>query len=172
MIDTAYFYDYFSVRLKGMRAFMFYDLQGSPMNLVEESDYELVRPFDISLDLSLLTVPTNDLAKVMLAGGLPSLKLYMTKEKLINLISLLDVLTETDKVPVVVLIQTNLILILQEPPPTSNDTMKKKRRAKRAEAKGMPPNVIQMKGTFKIEELVLCLRSGAEKRGYFLFSIL
>jgi hypothetical protein len=83
-----------------MRAFMFYDGTGHSVDLTEDSEYELVRPFDISLDLSLLTVPTNDLAKVMVAGGLPSLKLYMTKEKLIHLIALLDVLTESDKAPI------------------------------------------------------------------------
>lgn len=86
-----------------MKAFMFYDYLGDKSlsartftRLKNEKDYELLRPFDISLDLRFLTVPTNDLAKIVLEGGLPSLKLYLTKEKLLNLIDLLDVISGSE----------------------------------------------------------------------------
>jgi hypothetical protein len=43
--------------------------------------------------------------------------------------------------------------------------VKKKRKAKQTEPQGLPANVVQIKGTFQIGELVLCLRSGTEKKG-------
>jgi len=129
-----------------MRAFVLDDASIDELFSINDN-YELVEPLNISLDVRLRTVETIGLARVIIKGGLPRLKLDISKEKLLHLIDVVDTVTE--------------------PTPSSVATIESTPSAKIPEnqvhqAEPMQPQQqteIFSEMSFTIEELVLCVSS-------------
>lgn len=113
-VDTNYFYDTFLISLKDMHAFMsptsthWYELEKE-----EIQKRSLINEFDINCHLRILKVPTEDLPsvcstrrlrltkKIKLEGGLPLLKIYVTKEKIRDLMAVINTLTPPPPPPAI-----------------------------------------------------------------------
>eukprot|EP01126_Amoeba_proteus_P024051 TRINITY_DN2416_c0_g2_i3.p1 TRINITY_DN2416_c0_g2~~TRINITY_DN2416_c0_g2_i3.p1 ORF type:complete len:1216 (-),score=264.47 TRINITY_DN2416_c0_g2_i3:36-3185(-) len=158
-VSEDYFYNQYSIELKGIHVFTIhkhFSLLMDPVPLDEISSRALVAPFDIHFVVKLLTVPTNDLPQAKVSGSLPVLEFYVTKEKIVDLMTVIDAVSSTVVDEQVKVEQMNIV----DSSTTKQHHFKDSSRSKVLQG---TPTIVQAQVTFKISRLVLSLRSSSEK---------
>jgi vacuolar protein sorting-associated protein 13A/C len=92
-VSEDFFYDHYSVCISGVNAGIITmgPSSSSQPHLLGLGD--IVRKFDLNLDLKLLTAATPELPKVKLAANLPDLHLDVTRDKIVRLLDILKSLS-------------------------------------------------------------------------------
>eukprot|EP01122_Echinamoeba_exundans_P003714 TRINITY_DN1378_c0_g1_i1.p1 TRINITY_DN1378_c0_g1~~TRINITY_DN1378_c0_g1_i1.p1 ORF type:complete len:3355 (-),score=763.88 TRINITY_DN1378_c0_g1_i1:110-10174(-) len=96
-VSEDFFYDHYSVCISGVNAGIITTDPGSSSSSSSQPQLlglgDIVRKFDLNLDLKLLTAATPELPKVKLAANLPDLHLDVTRDKIVRLLDILKSLS-------------------------------------------------------------------------------
>eukprot|EP01129_Flabellula_baltica_P006490 TRINITY_DN2434_c0_g2_i1.p1 TRINITY_DN2434_c0_g2~~TRINITY_DN2434_c0_g2_i1.p1 ORF type:complete len:2913 (+),score=603.66 TRINITY_DN2434_c0_g2_i1:175-8913(+) len=97
-VTEDYFYDKFTIKMTDLAAGIT-NGQGVWRDSMEGNsltDEYIIEKFDLNIDVDVCDVPTGDLPNVKIGGELPSFKILVDKNKLINLMKITDeILTST-----------------------------------------------------------------------------